>query len=544
MESATHSPHLIHSTTTTEESSPRSIWRVRDDFYFDVREANNGVKFFERELRHTKAEWQGAPLKLERWQRRIVRRVYGWKERATGLRKYREVFIFVARKNGKTTMSGGFGAKGLYADGEPGASVVCAAADLDQANHLFNFVKDNVDANPRLTNISQSYRRSITVPFTYSSFKVLSSEANTKHGQNDSTVIVDEVHAQPNRDLIDVLVTGTVSRRQPLIVYITTAGYDRNSYCWELYQRAKKIRAGIIDDPHFLPVIYEVEQDDDWEDERNWYKANPNLGVSIKIETLRLLFRRAKEEPSFENTFKRLHLNMWTEQSERWLPMADWDKCIGTVDPIGLRGWDCYAGMDLSNVKDITALVLVFSKPGERHKILPFFWIPEESMRKRSRRDGVPYEVWVKQGLVEATPGNVIDYEYVRRRVNELAGEYNILEIACDPWNATQLITQLTQDGITIFPFRQGYYSLSAPAKELEKLVLSRQIEHGGNPVLRWMASNVAVERDAAGNIKPSKAKSTERIDGISALVNALARVVVHSPEAESVYETRDMLIL
>ena len=372
------------------------------------------------------------------------------------------------------------------------------------------------------------FKRSIIVPNTGSAYKVISSEAYSKHGLSCSYIGADELHAWPDRELWDVLNTSTGARRQPLTVVTTTAGFDRHSICYEVWDYAIKVRDGIVVDEAFLPVIFAADVDDDWRDPATWRKAHPGLGVSVQEDYFAAECAKAQAMPSYENTFRRLLLNQWTESDVRWLAMDAWDKC-GTDLP-DLAGRACYAGLDLSTTTDITALVLAFPVDGMVH-LLPFFWVPTEGMYRRSKRDRVPYDLWVKQGHIGATEGSVIDYEVIRARINALSEIYQIKEIAIDRWNATQLATQLSGDGFTVVGFGQGYASMSGPCKELEKLVLGEQINHGKNPVLRWMASNVSIEQDAAGNIKASKAKSTERIDGIVAAVMGLGRVIANAED-------------
>jgi phage terminase large subunit-like protein len=335
--------------------------------------------------------------------------------------------------------------------------------------------------------------------------------------------------------------TSTGARRQPLIIHITTADFDRPSICNEKYDYACKVRDGIIHDPAFLPVIYEADRDDDWTNPEVWAKANPNLGISVSLQYLERECRRAQETPSYENTFKRLHLNMKTQQDVRWLGMEAWDACgEEAIEESVLEGQECFAGLDLSTTTDISAFVLAFQDEEGVLTVLPRFWIPEDSALKRERRDRVPYVDWARQGLIETTPGNVIDYDRIRTHINDIKDRFKITEIAIDRWNATQLATQLQGDGFEVVAFGQGFKDMTAPTKELEKLVMSGKLRHAGHPVLRWMASNVAVETDAAGNLKPSKKKSTERIDGIVALVMALGRLMV-TPIETSVYNTRGL---
>ena len=499
------------------------------EYRFDADAAERAVAFFSECLTHVTGEWRGQPFILSDWQAEIVRQVFGWK-RADGTRRYRTVFIAVPRKAGKTTLAAGLALYALYADGEPGAQVINAAADREQAALCFEAAKGMIDAEPELQNRSKLYKRAVVVPDTGSSYKVISSEAYSKHGLSCSYIGADELHAWPDRELWDVLTTSTGARRQPLTVVTTTAGYDRNSICRELWDYALKVRDGIVTDDAFLPVIFAADPEDDWKSPDTWHKAHPGLGVSVKVDYFESECAKAIALPSYENTFRRLLLNQWTEQDQRWLSLDAWAECEQELPD--LAGLPCYAALDLSSTTDLSALVLAFPI-GPMVHLLPFFWIPGDGIERRVRRDRVPVDTWVAKGLVEATSGPVIDYDVIRTRINELAEKYEIREIAIDRWNATQLSTQLAGDGFTVYPFGQGFASMAAPCQEFEKRVIGKTLNHGGNAVLRWMASNVTVEIDAAGNMKPSKAKSTERIDGIVASIMALGRVIA-SQETEA----------
>lgn len=512
-------------------------------FYRDERAALGAVRFFERLLVHPKGPMAGKPFRLEPWQREIVEALFGEKRRDTGLRRYRRAYIEVPRGNGKSTWAAGIALLMLLADNEPAAEIFGAAADRDQARLVFEAAKSMVEDSPYLSRLVKIYRHSMVVESTRSVYRVLSSEAYSKHGLNPHGIIFDELHAQPNRELYDVLNTAMGKRAQPLMIMITTAGYDRESICWQQHEYARQVAAGIIDDPTFYPAIWAADPEDDWTDPATWCKANPNFGVSVQPEFLRQECDAALASPSYQNTFRRLYLNQWTQQEERWLDMAAWDAC---ADPVpDLTGRVCYGGLDLASTTDIAALVLAFAPDGDAAPIYlrPYFWIPAESMIDRERRDRVPYSTWVRQGLVEATPGNVIDYAYIRHRINELARLYDLRAVAFDPWNATQLSVQLLDDGVNMVEQRQGFASLSGPSKEFHRLLLARRIAHGGNPVLRWMADNVTVRQDPAGNIKPDKSKSTNRIDGIVASIMAVGRLTLDS-QPKSIYEERGLLAI
>lgn len=381
---------------------------------------------------------------------------------------------------------------------------------------------------PELMGRSSVYRRAVVVPNTGSSYKVLSSEAFTKHGLSVSYAGCDELHAWPDRELYDVLVTSMGARRQPLTVITTTAGFDKQSLCYELWQYALQVRDGSVPDDSFLPVIYAADPDDDWTSPATWEKANPAFNVTVMEDFYAQECAKARALPSYENTFRRLYLNQWTESDSRWLSSDAWNACGGPVPD--LTGRACYAGLDLATTTDIAALVLAFPDGPDMH-LLPFFFVPQEAIHKRAKRDRVPYDLWVQQGHIIATPGAVIDYAVIRRTINELGELYQIKEIAFDRWNASQISVQLEGDGFELIGFGQGFASMSGPTKELETRVIGKTLRHGDNPVLNWMAANVTVEGDAAGNAKPSKKKSTEKIDGIVASIMAIGRAMVASDQ-------------
>ena len=523
-------------------------YRDSDGYWFDEKTAGVAIDFFPRYLTHVKGAMAGRPFQLEPWEMSIVANLFGWKSERSGFRRYREGFIFVPRKNGKTSLIAGIANLVLFADSEPGAEIYCAAADRDQASLLFEQAAGMVHNNGVLSSVGKVYRRSIAVESSGSSFKVISADAKTKHGFNVHLSIVDELHAQANSELVDVLETSTGARDQPLCLSISTSDFEREgSICNQKHEYASRVRDGIIKNPAFLPVIYEASRDDDWTAPAVWAKANPNLGVSLGVDYINAMCKKAQDSPAFENTFKRLHLNIRTEQDVRWLSMDKWDLCGAVaVEDESLKGRVCYAGLDLSTNTDLSALCLLFPPDDKSRafRLLMWFWIPAERAYDREKRDRVPYMQWANEGFIETTEGNVIDHDVIRARINELSDIYAIKEVAIDRYNATQIITQLAGDGFTVVPFGQGFVSMSSPTKEFEKLILSGRLGHGNNPVLRWMASNVSVEFDAAENIKPSKRKSTERIDGIVAAVMALGRAIAQEQAKRSVYETRGIVRL
>lgn len=501
----------------------RSICDQNQFFYYRPRAAR-AINFAHKHVKHVKGELAGKPFILEKWQRKILRRVFGWLYSDTGLRVVREVWIEVPRKNGKSFLGAFFALFLLFADKEEGAEVVSAAADTEQGALVYDVAKQIVIGDPKLNRLCRTYKKSMAVYQSASKYNVISAEAYTKHGKNLSGIIFDEVHAQPDRELVDVLTTSTSARRQPLTVFLTTAGYDRNSICFEKHEYARKLIEGLITDYSFYPVIYAAGDKDDWTKESTWFKANPNLGISKKLEYMRAECLKAQKEPSYENTFKRLELNIWTEQDVRWMPMNLWDECNGEFSIEDLLGATCNGGLDLSTTTDLTCFSLVFpsdSSLGCSFRVLPFFFLPEDIAKSNAY-----YRALMPYGEIITTPGNVLDYTFVEKKILELQERYNIIDVGYDPWNATQLSKRLEDRDVKMFPVRQGYASLSPPTKELMTLVRTKRIEHLGNRVLRWNASNVTVEQDAAGNIKPSKKKSTQRIDGIVATIIALDRAL------------------
>jgi len=522
-----------------------------DAYRFDEYIAADAVNFFQRKLAHVKGELAGKAFKLELWEQAIVANLFGWLSKETGYRRYREAFVEIGRKNGKTPLAAGIILYALFEDGEPGAEVYGAASEYKQASLVFTHAWGMVRQEDSLADRVKIFKGQVKAielgqpgDPDYGIYRVICSDALTAHGFNTHIAVIDELHTQPDSELVEALMTSTGARRQPLIIYITTSDFEReSSICNEKEDYAIKVRSGVVEDPTFLPVVYQADKDDDWTLEETWLKANPNFGISVSREYIERACKLAQESPRHENAFKRLHLNIRTEQDVRWLSMDKWDACDTPLILDDLVGCECFAGLDLSSTIDISALVLAFRK--ERYGqvfVLPFFWVPGESARIREKRDRAPYSVWQREGLVTFTDGDVVDYGVIRAKVNELGKIYNIREIAIDRWNATQLSTELTGDGFEVVPFGQGFASMSSPSKEFEALVLSRNLVHGGNAALRWMASNVAAEIDAAGNIKPSKKKSTERIDGIVALIMAIGVMIAKPEKKVSKYETQDVL--
>lgn len=528
-------------------------WAMSAGSEFDEDAAESAIEFFQKDLTHVKGAKAGSRFLLQRWQRAVIGNLFGWK-RPDGTRRYREAFIFVARKNGKTPLAAGIVLYGLLRDDEPCAEIYGAASEYKQASLVFEHARGMVNQNPSLKSRCKVFSgqgcRMIQLDLDYSTYRVISSDSFSAHGFNTHMGIIDELHTQPNRDLVDALITSTGARRQPLIVHITTSDFERESICNEKHKYACAVRdnggnprkAGY--DPSFLPVIYEAGVDDDWHKPSTWRKANPNMGVSIPREFLARECKRAQETPTYENTFKRLHCNIRTEQDVRWIQMPTWDACGEAFEVSDLEGRACYGGLDLASTQDTTAFVLVFPIEDGSHYVLPYFWIPGDNARAKERKDKVPYLTWERDSRIVLTNGNGTDYGVLRHDIKELGKRFDIKEIAFDRWNAAYIVQQLQEeDGFHMVEFGQGFQSLSAPSKEFERLLLGGNLMHGGHPVLRWQATNVMVKIDPAGNIKPDKGKSTQKIDGIVGTIMALGRAMARSEKA-SHYNENELFVI
>ncbi|WP_099875695.1 terminase large subunit, partial [Streptococcus suis] len=513
--------------------------------HYDKAKADRAVTFINN-LSHTKGKWAGKRFDLLPWQEQIVRDLFGI-VKEDGNRQFLTAYIEIPKKNGKSELAAAIALYLLYADNEASAEVYGAACDRNQASIVFDVAKQMVQMSRPLEKRSKIMGATKRI-VNYSNagfYQVLSAETGTKHGLNVSGLVFDEIHAQPNRHLYDVLTKGSGdAREQPLFFIITTAGTDRNSICYELHTKALDILNGRKKDTSFYPVVYGLSDEDDWNDEANWLKANPSLGHTIGIDRVREAYQQALDNPAEENVFKQLRLNMWTSSSVAWIPEHVYAKGNDPIQYEGLKGRSCYAGLDLSSTSDITAFVLVFPPrfEEENYIVLPYFWLPEDTLELRCRRDHVLYDVWERQGYIKTTEGNVVHYGFIEKFIEDLSEIYHIKEIAYDRWNATQMVQNLEGMGLTMVPFGQGYKDMSPPSKELYKLMMEGKIQHGGHPVLKWMGQNVVMRQDPAGNIKPDKEKSVEKIDGIVALIMGLDRCIRHQTDEGSVYDERGIL--
>lgn len=504
---------------------------------FSTKQGEGIIRFIESFCHHSQGEWAGNRVHLEPWQCAMLYILYGWRWADTGYRRFKFAYIELAKGNGKSFLASAIGVYELIGSGEPGAEVYSVATKKEQARIVFSEAERMVAASPSLKSRIKSYKDNLHIGGTASKFQPLSSDEDSLDGPRPQALIADELHAWGvnSRKLWDVLANALGKRRSPIFVVITTAGSGEESLCRQQHNYCHKVLGQIHEDDSWFAWVCGLDKDDNHLDEANWIKANPNLGVSVNIKELREAVNKAKGDPASLNGVLRLRLGVWTQKVSSYIPTEEWAKCHGAIVPESLLGEPCFGGLDLSTTTDIAAYILLFPPYGERKvwAVLPFFFLPKDNIERRSRRDRVPYEVWSRQGLFNLTNGNVIDYDEIRQKIVELSKLYKVVEIGFDPWNATETATWLQdKGGFTCSEIRQGFNTLAGPTKRLLELILKQEIEHFDNPVLRWMASNVVVSQDAAGNSKPDKAKSTEKIDGIAATICALSRaMVVKIPE-------------
>lgn len=532
------------------------VWRD-GAYWYDERTADKAVAFFRDHLVFSEGEWAGQPFILEDFQEHdIVRPLFGWK-RSDGTRRYRRAFVWIARKNGKTELAAGIALLALLGDAEPGGQVFSIASEKDQATIVFSKASNMVARAPNLAKRLECLKETIYCPSLNASFRPLSGKPKGKHGLSMSGLIGDEIHEWGGADLYNFVHDSGAARRQPIEFLISTAG-QKGTHGEEVFKECQAILAGDIEDPETLVLIYAPSADDDWTKEETWRKANPNFGKSVKTEPFLADFSRARQLPRLENDFKRYRLNIWTEQAVKWLPIDaiddegrrfGWDHCIGELPwkddgktPAESRfeqrlvGKTCFGGLDLSSTTDLSALAWWFPiQDGlPRPVALVRAFKPADLIKAHARRDRIPYDRLVTEGALLTTPGNVVDYQFIQEQILRDAERFKIAflgdsdrkegqgGLAIDRWNATETAVKLQQEGLPVVLFGQGFASMSAPSKELERLVMANGFEHGGQPLFRRHAQAVAVETDAADNIKPVKGKSSVRIDLIIAAIEAI----------------------
>lgn len=514
------------------------------------------VRFIEKLCKHHKGEWAGQPLLLEAWQKDVIQWAFSWL-RADGTRRFRTMYCEVPRKNGKSELAGALGLYLMLADGEAGAEVYSSATKKDQAKIVWGTAEAMVRASPPLKKHVRVLRSNLSFRKLGGKFEPLGADSTTLDGLNPHGNIIDELHAHRDRKVWDVLDTAMGARRQPMTVVITTAGtYDKESIGWQQHDYACKVLEGVVQDDSFFAFIAAADEGDDNFSPTTQAKANPNYGISVKPEYLAQQAEKAKHQTSFLNEYLRLHLNIWAQQVTRWLPLDAWNAADNPPPKVNLRERAakreeelverrCWGGLDLSSKMDLTALALVFpNDEDETLDVVCRFWLPEARMHFYNRQGQRHYATWAREGWLSLTPGNVVDYEFIRKEIVQLADKYTLVELAYDPWGATDLATRLTSDGVHMLECRQGYKTLSEPSKDLEAHVAEKQLRHWSNPVLRYCAANAVITRDAAGNIKPDKEKATAKIDGVVAVIMALSRVIQTDAHGKSYLERSDMVTL
>lgn len=524
--------------------------------FFDQKKADRAITFIEQYLKLTTGEMAGKPFKLAPFQREFVSRLFGTVKDSDGeTRQYKTVLFTVGRKNSKSFVCAACALYMLLCDGEYGAQVISAAYNRDQASILFREAAAMIRMNPKLrtrTKVLDSSKR-ILYPKTNSFYKAISADSSSAQGGNFSAVFYDEIAEAKNLELMGALVSGSDLRKQPLFCFLGTAGVHGESPVYEhLLEYADNVQKGIFQDDTFLPVIYSVPVDKDWRDEANWFLANPALGDGgfMKIEPLREAFQKAIRFPSEEAHFRRYRMNQMVQQAERWIPLAEFDACKSPTkfDEAALKALPAYIGVDLSSTNDLTAVMTVWVAPTTLY-IRPAFFYPAEDLEAKSQQSRIPFDVWAKNGFLTTTPGRTVNYEAVKAHIRGQCDRYQVKEICYDPALATVFANSLAAENFPMVKILQFPKFLSLAARELEKRIIDRTITHEGHPIMRFCVDSAAVETtsyDLLKLVKPSRLRAAKRIDGVSALLTAMARAVVSEQVIvkPSVYESRELIVL
>jgi phage terminase large subunit-like protein len=523
---------------------------MNDEIFFDAAGVALDIAFIES-LVLTKCTLSGGPenFHLLPFQRKLVANLLGWKHVDSGARVYRRCYLSTARKNGKTELTAALALLLLIDPGEMSPEIYAAAKAKDQATFLFAAASDMVANHDELRELLHvvPHKAEIHNPENGGLLKALSSEGRTKHGSNPSAVLIDEFHvwSSGERELYDALVSGTAARKQPLVMFTTTAGIGQETLCFREYSYAKGVQTGETRDASYLSAIYELPKDSDWKDESLWPLANPALGTIAQIGMLRQERDKAIAQSSERQKFKRLHLNMWTDTMNQWIPIDKWNACAKDFDIRDLRDHPCYGGLDLGATRDLTCFALLWPVESKVY-VRVWFWIPEHGIQERSRRDGVPYSQWAEEGHIELTAGRDTDWSVAREHIKQLASEFTIEDIGADPYNARDTAHELERAGLTVTAVGQKHPDLNAPTRRFEELVIAGDFIHDGHPILKWNVVNCGISSDAEGRVKPTKLEKefSKRIDGVSACVVALDRIIRRpsNDEGGSIYEHRGLL--
>jgi Phage terminase-like protein, large subunit len=503
-----------------------------EKYYFDWHEADRRVDFIETFCRYPEGPKAGELMQLDQWQKEeIIYPAFGWKEKETGLRRYRTVFLAIPRKNAKTTLTAAIALSILFQDGEEAAQLYAAAGETFQAGIIYKALSYMVEADTRLSRRSEVYRNELRYPEKRSFAKVLSADARSKHGFNAHAVMFDELHTQPNRELWDVLTSSMLSRSQPIVFVMTTAGVDTNSLCYEYWQYARDVRDGVVVDDRFLPIVYEADPQDDWHDPNVWKKANPGLGSILSEKNFRIEYEKACQMPSYINTFLNLHLNIWTQASERWITDDDWMKCADQFTMDQVKDLPCWAGLDLASTRDLNAFAVLWVDEATDQKYLNVWhFVNREAATNKKLTSGVDYISFKNEGSLHITEGNTTDHRYIFEFIRNFSEENDLRELAFDRHLSGYIVSELAECGVDVKPFGQGYTSMSFPTKQFEVELLSRRITHDGQRCLRWQMGNVVLERSPADDVKVTKKKSKphQKVDGVVASIMALGQYLDH----------------
>jgi phage terminase large subunit-like protein len=506
-------------------------------------------------LRHTQGKWAGRPLEPDAWQvAYILAPVFGWvrpDDDGRMVRIIRSAYVEVSRKAGKTTIASGLALVLAFADGEQGAQVIAVAGSEKQARHCFDPAAQLARSSPELkAGGVRALRSRIVQESSGSYFEVAASVGDLLHGANVHAAVIDELHVHKTPDVVDAVESGTGARSQPLIITITTADDGRpDSVYAHKREYIERLARGAVKQSSVYGVVFAADKEDDPFVEATWKKANPGYGVSPTRQFLADEAAKAQQNPVNMARFLRLHLGLRTKQETKFIELPVWDRNAGLVDEAKMKGRRAFGGLDLASTSDLTALCWLFPDDAGGYDALWRLWTPEANLRRLNERTAGAAASWARLGYLTLTPGEVTDYGHVRAQIGRDMDAFKVAEVAYDPWNASQLVTDLMGDGAPMVTLRQGYASLSSPLKELGRLLLQGTpekplVRHGGNPVLRWMVDNLAVTMDPSGNVKPDRARSVDKIDGVAALVTALARAIVAGPARRSAYEDGDGLMV
>lgn len=516
--------------------------------YFDEEAAGRAIEFVKL-LRHTKGALARSRFNLQPFQAFLIASVFGWKKVVNGKRRFKKVYFEVSRKNGKSETAAALANLCLIADGEAGAEVYTAATKRDQAKITFDIAKSMCtmlrNDSPSAKKMIGIHKYNVHVESTNSKLEPLSADSDKLDGLNPHCAIIDEYHAHKDSDLLEVLETGMGSREQPLLIITTTAGFNINGPCYQFRKVCMDVLKGVKNDDTLFPLIYTLDEDDDWNDKNVWIKSNPNIGNTPYWDYMEEQhLKAANEGATKEVQVKTKNFNIWVPSFSTWIKDADWVATGTDFDVKALKGRDCYGGLDLASTRDLSSLALFFPpvKPGDSFQLVVKTWCPGDNAKTRSREDGVPYLQWAKDGHVTLTDGNVTDYNHIKSDMLDLVEQYNIKSVAYDRWNSSQLVIDLQEEGFNMEQFGQGFATMSAPTKQFEKMILSKEIDHGNNPVLRWAIGNVALKIDAAENIKVDKGKSNDRVDPVVASIMALGEWMDKGREEDSPYNERGIL--